>query len=72
MNNLPPITDIYTELTESSIVENLTYVNFNNDADAVKFGGGQEGVKSDLKKMTVREFHEAHGHLGTCGGGKVV
>merc|ERR1712086_964309 len=21
--------------------------------------------------MTVREFHEAHGHLGTCGGGKL-
>jgi hypothetical protein len=33
-------------------------------------GGAKRGLRSDLKKMPAREFHEAHGHLGTCGGGK--
>ena len=72
VNNLPPITDIYTELTASSIVGNLTYVNFNSDADAVNLGGAKRGLRSDLKKMTVREFHEVHGHLGACRRGEIV
>ena len=43
-----------------------------NDTDAVNLGGAKRGLRSDLRKMSIREFHENHGHLGSCGGGNYV
>ena len=42
-----------------------------NDTDAVNLGGAKRGLRSDLRKMSIREFHENHGHLGSCGGGEL-
>ena len=69
VNMLPPIADMYRELTNSNLVDCLTYVN-NLQAEKVNTEGVKRGLRSNLKKMPIREFHAAHGHLGSCGGGE--
>ena len=55
----------------SDIIECLTHVNNIGESDDFNLSGAKRGLRSDLKKMPLREFHSSHGHLGSCGGKKL-
>ena len=69
VNVLPPLYIILKQLSSSDLVQCLTQVNHVRVSDEVNTGGVKRGLRSHLKKMTLREFHDAHGHLGPYGGG---
>ena len=70
VNVLPSIKEIYNDLLSSELVECLTHVNNIGESDDFNLSGAKRGLRSDLKKMSLLEFHSSHGHLGSGGGGK--